>query len=320
MRRVAILLMLSVAVLVAWTTNEGQWQKYFDVDYEFTVDFPMADWQVQTMWYTPEAEQRAITKRVRFHGPQAEIMVDVWKQPQENITAWVEYLTQYVQPDLEGTINSMVSGLPAVAFIDENEHSPDILMTTFSDKYYTYLVRYVISDGGRAMETYLHMLESFKPASDSTAEVTNVFYFPPEIQAKSIQNASFIETENCCGISDPGNPFPCDDGNCTWWVYYRKGYVPMTGDAWKWGWDVYLGLYPGWYLSENPAVGAIAWWDRNTCWTTSGHVAHVDTKSGYNTWIKVSEMTWQGTLCDEEPGYRTISIPSCEEPTGYLRQ
>lgn len=124
----------------------------------------------------------------------------------------------------------------------------------------------------------------------------------------------------CCGISDSGNPFPCDNGNCTWWVYYIKGYVPFAGSAWEWGHKVNQGLYPGWYLAENPAVGSIAWWDKNTCWTDVGHVAYVSSKSGYNAWIRVSEMTWQGTPCSEEPRYRKIDLPSCDEPLGYIRQ
>lgn len=320
---IMVLPLLILTTRVATGQNIGerkQWQEYDDSDYGFAVDFPTVGWQVQTMWHAPEAGQPAITKRVSFFGPQVEIIVDVWRQPQENIVAWVEYLTQYVQPDLEVTINGEISGFPAIVYLDENMQAPNVLMTIFSDKNHTYLVRYVISDGGQAMETYLRLLETFKPAFSNDSEVTGAFYFPMEIQEKAIQSASFIEVTNCCGISDPGNPFPCDNGNCTWWAYYRKGYVPMTGDAWKWGWDVYQGLYPGWYLSENPAVGAVAWWDKNTCWTTSGHVAHVDTKSGYNTWIRVSEMTWQGTSCSEEPRYRTINIPSCEEPTGYIRQ
>lgn len=297
-----------------------RWQKYYDSDYGFIVDFPTVDWEVQTMWHAPESEQQAITKRVSFLGSQTEIMVDIWKQPQEDIVAWVEYLTQYVQPDLEVATNGEIAGFPAVVFLDENVQAPDVLMTTFSDENHTYLVRYLLSDGGQAMEAYLRLLETFQSAASSDAEVAGTFYFPMEIQEKAIQSASFMMVGNCCGVSDPGNPFPCDNGNCTWWVYYRKSYVPMTGDASQWGWDVYQGLYPGWYLSGDPAAGAIAWWDQGTCWSASGHVAHVDTKSGYDTWIKVSEMTWQGTACNQEPRYRTINIPSCQEPTGYIRQ
>lgn len=301
-------------------TSTLEWQEYQDLDYEFTVEYPTSGWQVETRWHVPEAGPQTITKRVSFLGKGSEIIVDIWKQPQEDIVAWVEYLNHRMQPDFKADINGLISGFPSVVFIEENEEAPNVLTTAFSDARHTYLIQYLISDGGQAMNTYLHLLESYRPTLDRNAEVIEEFYFPLEVEEKAIQNAMSFRVDTCCGVTDPGNPFPCVDGNCVWWVYYKKGYVPMTGDAWRWGYKVNSGLYPGWYLVATPSLPGIAWWDRNSCWSSSGHVANMEGKSGSNTWIRVSEMTYEGTACSEEPRTRTFNIPSCQAPSGYIRQ
>ena len=43
-------------------------------------------------------------------------------------------------------------------------------------------------------------------------------------------------TSACCEYSSPGNPFPCNNGNCTWWCYYKRPevYPACSGHAEQW--------------------------------------------------------------------------------------
>lgn len=292
--------------------------EYNDVDYGFTVEYPSIGWNVATQWHEPKTELPTITKRIVFTAQRTAIVIDLWKQPQEDIVAWVEQLTYQVQPDLVPQVNGMVTGFPTVFYIEENEQAADVIKAAFSDSNYTYLVQYIANDGGSALNVYLNLLGSFRLAGN---QATGAFTYPAEIFERITQLARSATVDTCCGYTSTGNPFPCDYGNCTWWVYYSKGSVPMYGDAYRWGYQVGAGYFPGWYLSDTPAIGGIAWWDKNVNGAgASGHVAYITNKSGSNTWIRVSEMNYGGTSCDGEPRYVTINLPSSKEPSGYIRR
>lgn len=56
-----------------------------------------------------------------------------------------------------------------------------------------------------------------------------------------IDSPIYPRVYDCCGHSAPGCTFPCqctnppyNNGNCTWWVDYKYGSVPFTGNAYTW--------------------------------------------------------------------------------------
>jgi hypothetical protein len=208
-------------------------------------------------------------------------------------------------PSAVTAINAKVAGLPAVADFEPAEQAPSVISTVFSDDRHFFRVQYVIGDNGAAKDVYLHMLESFSIGGKTSA---NTLQFPADVQEKASQ--SLLATSTCCGYSWPGNPFPCDNGNCTWWVYYRQGHVPFTGNASTWWGQV--GYYRDWRKGYTPVVDGIAWWSA-TARPPYGHVAQVLSLSGND--IYVSEMTWQGNPCSQEPVYKYYSKTN---PGGYI--
>jgi hypothetical protein len=102
---------------------------------------------------------------------------------------------------------------------------------------------------------------------------------------------------SCCGVNDPEwNPFPCNDangnGNCTWWVRYRRtgdniaNLYLCTGDASTWD-ECAVQHYPqltGGNPRPNDAV----------VWTSPGsnHVAFLESLSGST--LDMSQMNWGG--------------------------
>lgn len=297
--------------------TDKEWLVYYDPDYNFTIEYPVDGWQPETIWHIIDANSYNIAKRTIFSAPQARIIIDIWDDPQADIVGWVyDYLHQSLV-EQEITVNAKIAGFPGVAFVEKNEQAPIAIGIVFNNNEHFFLIQYLIGDGGDGINTYRHLLQSFTPKTENGNDLAGEFLFPLDVQREATKEAHAPLVNTCCGVTSNNNPFPCDNGNCTWWVWYKKSGVPMTGDAWRWGYRVNQGLYPGWYLVEDPVVYNIAWWDKSTA-RPGGHVAYVQGKSGYNSWINVNEMTWQGNPCAEEPVTRIIDLPSVGEPTGYI--
>ncbi len=313
---------------VTATQSDVEWVTYTDPHFGFSVEYPM-DWHVETMWYVPDVGLQTIAKRVSLMGPLTGINIDIRNQPRENIVEWVNqyaFRVSQEKQDMKVEINAKVAGFPALAYLEENNQVPNILTTVFNNDAHFFQIDYIVGDSGQAMDVYLHLLESFQPQSGKAIDDERSFQFPHDIQENAIQKSESVivmsGANTCCGVSSPGNPFPCDNGNCTWWVWYKKGGVPMTGDAYRWGPRVEAGWYPGWSLTYNHSqarVGDIAWW---TFWLYHpyyrpfGHVAYV--KSISSSSVTVSQMVWGGENCDDEPSNLTRSFSHPDAPLGYI--
>lgn len=203
--------------------------------------------------------------------------------------------------------SAKVAGFPAIAYFESFEQAPSVMSTVLSNDRYFVRIQYVIGDGGAAMDTYLHMLDSFSLGSEI---LKDSFQFPFDVKDKA--SLSLTATDTCCGYTSVGNPFPCDNGNCTWWAYYEQGYVPFYGNATQWWGEV--PQFADWGRSTStPHVDGLAWWN-STSRPPYGHVAQVLSLVGSDR-IHVSEMTWQGTPCSQEPAYRDYAKTN---PNGYI--
>ncbi|MGC9400625.1 MAG: CHAP domain-containing protein [Anaerolineae bacterium] len=119
-----------------------------------------------------------------------------------------------------------------------------------------------------------------------------------------------VRVSSCCGYYSSGNPFPCCvAGNCTWWVFYKYGWVPFRHDAWKW-----WGQVPDYYLWRRGGGPGrkedIAWWNKSPS-SSLGHVAYVANYTGGGT-IHTSEMACGSDKCAYTRD-RSVSAPD-----GYI--
>lgn len=289
--------------LQALKQMKGYDVRYTDVDYNFAFNYDSKLWTAQTEWYYPNHPQaHKINKRVQLIGEDAIIRIDIWKIAPDDLLEWLEEDAERRNVETSFAINATIAQRPAVIFFETYQHAPALLTTTFIGNNHLYRIQYIVGDHGNSLVAYHNLLNSLRLGDTLTSSFVEI---PADMYASAKESSNdFVNT--CCGVTDTGNPFPCSDGNCTWWVYYRQGYVPFTGDAETWRGGAYSD--PEWDVSGSPVLHGIAWWGESVS-RPDGHVAQVEQISGGN--IRITEMTWQGSACSSEPNDTWIasSVP-----------
>lgn len=126
---------------------------------------------------------------------------------------------------------------------------------------------------------------------EQETERTGMYIIPPIPMEKRYASS---KDGSCCGYSDPGNPYPCCNGNCTWWAHYKR-----THDLPDWSWGhAYLwagrARAEGYHVSGIPSVNSIG------CFPNMGnygHVVHVESVAGDLGSYSTSEMRYGGFDC-----------------------
>lgn len=289
------------------------WQSYEDPDYGFELKYP-AEWEVETAIQQPVPfiDDEAIIKRLTFIGPEGLIDLDVWLSNGHDLGGWLDW---YVKTRRELPItspNATIAGQPAVAFV-ENGVTVDMLTAFFSDGRYVYRLWFTVTHNERGLQAYWRMLDTFTlPGGERNRTQVPEGVKQSAQQAAETSAISSIRGSSCCGYYSSGNPFPCCDnrGNCTWWVFYKYGWVPFRGDAGSW-WDQ-VPDYLYWKrrtVSPKSNQENIAWWSYAAS-PSSGHVAYVANYTGGST-VSITEMSW----CTSCYNARSISIST---PSGYI--
>lgn len=288
-------------------TPIADWKSYDDPDYEVSFEYP-ADWEIEATLQQskPYKDPEAIVKRLTFTASYAVLDFDVWDANGRDFAEWLKWYKDTRQSkSIPTEPNGSVAGLPAVAYVEEGV-TINMLTTLFSDGRYVYRLWYMIRNDYRALDGYLHILNSIQLSTDSGDHPA---LFPSEVvqQAEvNIQNA-VARVDGCCGYTDPGNPFSCCDGkgNCVWWVYREMDTVPFRGDAGTW-WNQ-VPNYSGWTRNATPPTykRSIAYWTG-----IPGHVAYVGNYTG-GTSVTYTEMSW----CTSCGATYTVSVWS---PDGYI--
>ncbi len=98
------------------------------------------------------------------------------------------------------------------------------------------------------------------------------------------------KVDTCCGYYDPGNPYPCSGGNCTWWCSYKRPDLPdeSWGNACNWLNEAIEDNFP---TGSSPQVESIAVF-ASSFYPPYGHVAYVESVAGGS--FGVTEMGWEG--------------------------
>lgn len=205
------------------------------------------------------------------------------------------------------TLNAKIASREAIAFLEDGE-TVDLLTVIWSDNKSVYRLWYTVTQYKTGLDVYYHILNSMS-LSGSKATASEIPDDIEQLASKAVEESGLISPllSSCCSYNSPGNPFPCcsNKGNCTWWVFYKYGYVPFRGDAGTW-WSQ-VPNYADWTRAGSPKANRenIAWWSGSP-----GHVAYAANYTGGSN-ITISEMLW----CTSCGRTRTIAI---SRPNGYI--
>ena len=292
-----------------------QWQVYNDTDSGIALEYPVG-WESKTTIFQaiPYEDESAIIKRQTFIGTEGLIDFDIWLANGLSLEEWSDWYGKTREPLPVSKSNAKAWGRPAIFFLERGS-TVDMLATFFSDGKYVYRLWYTVTQNGVGLQVYRHMLNTIELPGISDREAT-----PAELPEKIWKSAEAAVRESglisplvspCCGYYQSSNPFPCCDnkGNCTWWVYYKYGYVPFRGDAGTW-WSQ-VPNYADWSRGGLPRKNQenIVWWSA-TQKPPYGHVAYAANYTG-GTNITVSEMLWC-TSCGRTKSYAITN------PGGYI--
>ncbi len=280
------------------------WQTFHDDDFGFSLQYP-EDWSVETKEQQPIPliDDEAILKRLIFSSSPAAVYLDVWLTKNKTLAEWLTWYkeTRLVEQMLTKT-NATIAGKPAAVFLQK--HQRDLMITYLSDGKYVYRLINWMTGMSSDLDIYWRMLNTFQLADQTRLINAEI---PKSVKTTGIlstgQSVGIQANESCCNHYDAsGNRFPCcgcnlgcccnvQEGNCTWWVYYKFGYVPFTGNAGTW-WGQAQD-HPLWTTSNTPSTNnpSIAHYAAYQGAGRYGHVAYAANWPGYGK-VYISEMDW----------------------------
>lgn len=292
-----------------------EWEKYYDPDFQIGFEYP-ASWEINTTIEqpVPYIDPHAILKRYTMIGNEGFIDLDIWSLNGKDFASWLEWYGQSRLPLPVTEFNARIAGNEAIAY-KEDGGTADSLAVFWSDEEHVYRLWYTVSQLNTGLDVYFSVLNSFVlPGKEATLSE-----IPDDVKQSALKAADESGVISplvisCCGYVDYGNPFPCcptqPSGNCTWWVYYKYGYVPFRLNAHTW-WDQVPDYYD-WSRSGGPQQYQenIAWWDKAPSNNNYGHVAYAAYYSGGSD-IAISQMAWCGYCA------KPTEIPRLS-PDGYI--
>lgn len=287
----------------------GDWQSFEDPEGLFSLMYP-PDWEtrIRIMQPSPSKAPEAILRRQSFFGEEGLLDVDLWDACGKGFQDWLSWYEITRLPFSESICKGIVSNLPAIGFIEGGQGGVTVFL---SDDRMVYRLRYLVTQAADSVEIFRHLLDNFSLSEKSPVNVDFPEEFWSEARVAAEVSQLSILTSTCCGYTQSYNRFPCCNppGNCTWWIYYRYGYVPFWGDAGTW-WSQ-VPDYWDWMRSTTPARGKnIAWWS-SLSKPNLGHVAHVWDYTGGST-INFNQMKCRLSCVTYEYGV------DLNNPDGYI--
>jgi surface antigen len=279
LKQIIILFILTSIVMILAPSKASlaqiaeTWNTYRENRYGFTIQYPEA-WQVAVTLTNNGKGSNVIEQRLLFNNGLAGVNIDVFPNHEGlDLATWYDKNQQHFMPEnaiFQDNLN--IAGQPAIyAFDPGDKDFPSRHTTIFAHDYYVFRIEYQATTGEDYLEVYQGMLTSlnFINGIDSLDQLFDLTDFPSQIYE--------IQDQNCCGYTDPNpNPYPCYDGNCTWWARYKRPdtggqSIPYWGNASNWA---SRALEEGFIVNNTPVSGAIA------CWPSSNHVAYVKSYDG----------------------------------------
>ncbi|MBN1875465.1 MAG: PKD domain-containing protein [Anaerolineae bacterium] len=274
---------------------------YEDPLYGFSIRYP-EDWEIRVASTNQGKGPWVIEKRLLFMGETAGVNIDVFPKPQ-NYTLDEWYQAHQAQFLPVGVIpqNLVVAGKPALYVLDPgDQHFPARHTCILMRGNFIYRIEYQVIDNGDSFHVYQEMLSTLK-FTGTQNESNRLFELP-----KAIIHPAAILDQDCCDYEDPNhNPYPCHDGNCTWWARYKRPDTggqssPYWGDARYWA---ARAAEEGFMVNSIPSTGALAatphLGEVKAGW--ENHVAYVESCDGST--IHFSEMNYGSFDCEVKHKY-----------------
>lgn len=181
--------------------------------------------------------------------------------------------------------------------------------------------RLLIKDSG-TIEVLLingerHVLEPIVPQASCTSCAPAIY---GAVQCDSVKSSVGTPPYPCCDNNSNGKATDTNDGNCTWYAWYKakneKGWTVPNNWGGAGGWCTKAGNTPGWKCDTTPRVNTIA------CSSSLRHVAWVTSVSSDKKTITVQEMNCKCPTACIGSGARTKSYSASSfkyiSPVGYV--
>jgi len=259
--------------LLAQSTKS--WNIYVDPVYGFTAQYP-SDWMAEITLKNYGREAGVIEQRLLFSTQTDGINIDVFPNPQgANLEEWFRnYQLHFMYSDSVLQDELIVAGHPALYTLTIDTNPLFVRHTTIIEyKDYIYRIEYQGADTNEAINVYRMVLETLD--FEIEAQEENKLFDPVDIDPYYLLSQIPLE-QGCCGYTDPNyNPYPCHQGNCTWWARYKRPdtggqQYPYWGNAGNWA---ARAREEGFVVNGTPSTSAIAEW-------SYGHVAYVESFDG----------------------------------------
>lgn len=279
------------------------WRPFSAEPFNLTLSLP-ADTTVDLPLQAQNPIARAIVRRYRMRnaGEASLMYLDVWQQRGLLMSKWINWYADSRHVDgLPKATEVTVGGMAGVVHVEQ--HQRDLLTTYFSDGTYVYRLLQILNGRSDALDTYWRVLNTVQFDGQSEQVPMEAPNEAQNVVASANQDARGPDP-TCCNHYDANNIFSCcnETGNCTWWCYYKMGYVPFTEGGHFW-W--YRAPDHSWIRStttpstNRPSIGCYNWYTN----PPTGHVCHAASYSGGN--VAVTQM-----YCNSSCGSPATISPS----------
>jgi hypothetical protein len=282
------------------------WNRYIDPLAGFRLLHPPA-WNIeQTIQNEPPVEQYVMLQELELaDAANTTVSVSTWLRPESmDLETWWQTigLPQFADPSHAPPAQSAtLDGMPAlISYPPPAEQARWIVAAAAHNEFVTVLAFHAPLDN--LTEADFHTLLETLAWSEAPTGTSMV---PPFLDsddasgslAEMMPDSPTLAVTTCCGVSSPGNPFPCDtargNGNCTWWAHHKRTDIGCLGDAKTWA-D--CARSRGFLVDNNPQAGAVA----VDTYGRYGHVFYVEQVhgvTGSHIDYTISQMGW-GVSCN----------------------
>jgi surface antigen len=228
------------------------WSRHMQASDPLRFDYP-DKWILSRPIENPDrVDARVMLHQVELAGPEhALITINTWKRyGTPGLEAWWREIgaPQYIGQTAAPTQTATLAGVPALLVYPETglaarfivlvaEHAGYVVTVEVYAPLYNYLA---------ADETFRAVVQSAAWQAGSPGATELPAFLPPtDLNSSPTAGTNTIDdgieqpqVNTCCGVSSPGNPFPCNsgrnNGNCTWWAHHKRPDIGCRINAHLW--------------------------------------------------------------------------------------
>lgn len=214
---------------------------YSQIDQSLGIDFSYPETLLLSIPISqeiPYPEPERIIKRYFLTDGMLTMSIDVWLAENKDFAKWIDEQEIVYEPQLISLIEDdcLDCGTSDVLLYSVPYRFGDYLLIAFKSKSYFFQILINGIQSANDIDQLKRILQSitvFEERMLSDLTIGYIFDAYSHEYNMLLGRSNVPQATNCCNLTSSGNPFPCCDppGNCTWYVWYRWGGVPFTGDA-----------------------------------------------------------------------------------------